>query len=207
MKIENMKISDIIPYERNVKKHDKVQVENVAESIKQFGFAQPLVVDKDNNLIIGHCRLLAAKKLRLRQVPVVRMDELTDDQVKKLRLLDNKLNESDWDMNLLMPEVEELDFDGFSLDWGGVKNVIEDDDEIEPEIEFSEILGEENNYLVLQFKNDIDWLQAVSFFDVKSVKCYSTRKDGKITEKMQRVGVGRVLDGAKVLRQITGDKL
>lgn len=207
MKIENMKISEIIPYEKNAKKHDKVQIDNVAESIKQFGFAQPLVIDKNNSLIIGHCRLLAAKKLRLRQVPVVRMDELTDDQVKKLRLLDNKLNESDWDMDLLMPEIEELDFDGFSLDWGGEKNKVDDYDTEQPEIEFSEVLGEENNYLVLQFKNDIDWLQAISFFDVKSVKCYSTRKDGKITDKMQRVGVGRVLDGAEVLRRLTGDNL
>lgn len=207
MKIVNMAIKDIIPYEKNAKKHDKVQIDNVAESIKQFGMVQPLVVDKDNSLIIGHCRLLAAKKLKMRQVPVVKLDELTDEQVKKLRLLDNKLNESAWDMELLLPEIEELDFDGFSLDWGGVKNKIEEEEEEEPEVEFSEILGEENNYLVLQFKNDVDWLQALSVFDVKSVKCYSTRKDGQITKKMERIGVGRVLDGAKVLRQITGDKL
>lgn len=207
MRISNMKIKDIIPYEKNAKKHDKVQIANVAESIRQFGMVQPLVVDKDGVLIIGHCRLLAAKKLQMREVPVVKLDELTEDQVKKLRLLDNKLNESAWDMELLLPEVEELDFDGFSLDWGGVKNKIDEDDGEEPEIEFSEILGEENNYLVLQFKNDVDWLQALSVFDIKPVKCYSTRKDGQITKKMERIGVGRVLDGAKVLRQITGDKL
>jgi len=205
MNIESMAIEDVFPYEKNAKKHDKVQIDNVAESIKQFGMVQPLVVDKDNSLIIGHCRLLAAKKLKMKQVPVVKLNELTEDQVKKLRLLDNKLNESAWDMELLIPEIEELDFDGFQLDWGGVKNKIEEEEEAE--VEFSEILGEENNYLVLQFKNDVDWLQAVSFFDVKSVKCYSTRKDGKITKKMERIGVGRVLDGAKVLRQILGDNL
>lgn len=207
MKIQNMKIKDIIPYEKNAKKHDKVQIENVAESIKQFGMVQPLVVDKDNNLVIGHCRLLAAKKLQMREVPVVRVDDLTEEQVKKLRLLDNKLNESAWDMELLLPEVEDLTFDGFNIDWGGEKNKIKEEDGDEAEVPFSEILGEENNYLVLQFKNDIDWLQAVSVFGVGSVKCYSTRKDGKITKKMERIGVGRVLDGAEVLRRLTGDKL
>ena len=118
MNIVNMKIKDIIPYEKNAKKHDKTQIANVAESIKRFGFAQPLVVDKDNVLIIGHCRLLAAKQLKLREVPVVRMDDLTEEQVKQLRLLDNKLNESDWDIELLQEEVGELNFDGFDLDWG-----------------------------------------------------------------------------------------
>ena len=118
MNIVNMKVKDLIPYNKNAKKHDKTQIDNVAESIKQFGFAQPLVVDKDNVLIIGHCRLLAAKKLRMREVPVVKMDELTEEQVKKLRLLDNKLNESAWDYDLLADEIGDLDFDGFDLDWG-----------------------------------------------------------------------------------------
>ena len=118
MNIEQMKVKDLKPYEKNAKKHDKTQIANVAESIKRFGFAQPLVVDKDNVLIIGHCRLLAAKQLKLREVPVVRMDDLTEEEVKQLRLLDNKLNESDWDFDLLMDEVGELDFDGFDLDWG-----------------------------------------------------------------------------------------
>ena len=97
MKIENIAIKELKPYEGNAKKHDETQIKNVMESIKQFGFAQPLVVDKDNVLIIGHCRLIAAKRLKLREVPVVKMDELTQDQVDKLRLLDNKLNESEWD--------------------------------------------------------------------------------------------------------------
>lgn len=118
MNIIQMKVKDIKPYEKNAKKHDKTQIANVAESISRFGFAQPLVVDKDNVLIIGHCRLLAAKQLKLREVPVVRMDDLTEEEVKQLRLLDNKLNESDWDLDLLMDEVGELDFDGFDLDWG-----------------------------------------------------------------------------------------
>lgn len=126
MNIVQMKIKDIKPYQKNAKKHGRTQIDNVAESIRQFGFAQPLVVDKDGVLIIGHCRLLAAKKLKLKEVPVVCMDELTPEQVDKLRLLDNKLNESEWDFDLLADEIGELDFDGFDLDWG-----ISLDDEIE----------------------------------------------------------------------------
>lgn len=139
MKIEQMKIKDIIPYERNAKKHDNNQINNVAESIQRFGFAQPLVVDKDNVLIIGHCRLLAAKRLKMREVPVVKMTELTEDQVKQLRLLDNKLNESEWDLDLLMSEIEGLDFEGFNIDWEipELEETLEviEDEAPEPELE------------------------------------------------------------------------
>jgi len=117
MKIENVKVSELIPYERNAKKHEATQIKNVAESIKQFGFAQPIVVDKNNVVIIGHCRLLASKRLKLKEVPVVRMEDLTDEDVQKLRLLDNKLNESEWDMDLLIEDIPTLDFDGFDIDW------------------------------------------------------------------------------------------
>lgn len=117
MKVENIPVKTIIPYEKNAKKHNETQIANVMESIKQFGIAQPLVVDKDNVLIIGHCRLIACKRLKMKEVPVVRMDELTPEQVDKLRLLDNKLNESEWDLELLSIEVPSLDFSDFDIDW------------------------------------------------------------------------------------------
>ena len=117
MQIKYLKTSSLKPYEKNAKKHDKKQVDNVAESIKQFGFVQPVVVDKNNNIIIGHCRLEAAKKLNLDEVPCVMVDDLTDEQVRKLRLLDNKLNESDWDIDLIAEEILDLDFDDFDVDW------------------------------------------------------------------------------------------
>lgn len=117
MKIENMAVKDITPYEKNAKLHDKRQIDNVAESIKRFGFAQPLVVDKNNVLIIGHGRLAASKKLKLKEVPVVRMDELTEEQVKQLRILDNKLNESAWNIELLQTELGEINLEGFDIEW------------------------------------------------------------------------------------------
>lgn len=133
MNIINMKVKDLIPYEKNAKKHDKKQIANVAESIKRFGFAQPLAVDKDNVLIIGHCRLLAAKQLKLREVPVVKMEDLTEEEVRELRLLDNKLNESDWDMDLVAEEIGDLDFDGFDLDWGLASDEVEETTVVEDE--------------------------------------------------------------------------
>lgn len=117
MTVVNKPTAELKPYDKNAKKHDKKQIANVAESIKQFGFVQPIVLDKDNNVIIGHCRIEAAKKLHLDEVPCVMADDLTDEQVKKLRLLDNKLNESDWDIDLIAEEIADLDFDGFDVDW------------------------------------------------------------------------------------------
>lgn len=140
--IEWKDIKSVKPYARNAKKHDDKQVANVAESIKQFGWQQPIVCDADGIIIIGHCRLLAAKKLGLKKVPVKTVDNLSEEQVKKLRALDNKLNESDWDFDLLAEDIGELDFSGFDIDWGlpadvDEKEIIEDeapevDEENEP---------------------------------------------------------------------------
>jgi len=147
MKIENVKVSELIPYERNAKKHDATQIKNVAESIKQFGFAQPIVVDKNNVVIIGHCRLLASKRLKLKEVPVVRMENLTDEQVQKLRLLDNRLNESEWDFDLLAEDIPQLDFSDFEIDWGlpeeqEENTEIEEDEAPEPPTEPKAKLGD-----------------------------------------------------------------
>ena len=117
MNIENIKISKLKPYEKNAKKHDETQINNVAESIKQFGMVQPIVVDKDNVVIIGHCRLEACKKLNFKEVPCVRADTLTEEQVNKLRLVDNKLNESEWDYDLLNEELINVDISDFNLEW------------------------------------------------------------------------------------------
>lgn len=132
MNIVNLDIKKLIPYKKNAKKHDKTQIDNVAESIKQFGMVQPIVVDKDNVVIIGRCRLEACKKLKYETVPCVRTDDLSDEQVAKLRLLDNKLNESDWDFDLLSEELTDLDLSDFELDWGITEPLhFEDDEEVE----------------------------------------------------------------------------
>lgn len=119
MEIKFMNVADIRPYDKNAKKHPADQVEHIANSIREFGFRQPLVVDKDNVLVIGHGRLLASKKLKLEVVPVVCADDLTDEQIKALRLADNKTNESDWDLDLLnmeLDDITDIDMTDFGFD-------------------------------------------------------------------------------------------
>lgn len=132
MNIKEININLIKNYERNAKRHDDRQIKNVAESIKQFGFVQPVVVDRDNVIIIGHCRFAAAKKLKMSAVPCVCIEDLTDEQVQKLRLLDNKLNESEWDVDLLLEDIPMLDFSDFDIDWD-LPDLNDDDEIIEDE--------------------------------------------------------------------------
>lgn len=109
-----MNISEIKPYLNNAKKHPESQVKKVADSIKAFGFNQPIVVDKDNVIIVGHGRYLAAQLLELKEVPVLKLN-LTKEQTDAYRLADNKLNESEWDMQLVIDELKGLSTEMFNL--------------------------------------------------------------------------------------------
>lgn len=133
MKIINKKIDELIPYAKNTKKHDQVQINNVAESIRQYGFVQPIVIDRDGVVVIGHCRLLGAKKLKMKEVPCVCVDDLTPEQVNALRIVDNKTNESDWDLDFLNDELNDIDLTMFDFDFdlSGVDITSLGDDEAE----------------------------------------------------------------------------
>ena len=106
-----MNIELLIPYENNPRNNDKA-VEAVAKSIKEFGFKVPIIIDKNNVIVAGHTRLKAAKKLGLKDVPVIVADDLTDDQIKAFRLADNKVGEiATWNDELLLEELKQIDFD------------------------------------------------------------------------------------------------
>jgi len=120
MQIVEKKVTELKAYEKNPRKNDNA-VGPVAESIKEFGFKVPIIIDKDNVIVAGHTRLKAAKKLGMKTVPCVVADDLTPDQIKAFRLADNKVSEfSEWDMDLLTSELKEIDFDmalfGFEKD-------------------------------------------------------------------------------------------
>lgn len=123
MQIIEKNIKELIPYEKNPRKNDK-SVDKVAQSIDQFGFRVPVVIDKDNVIVCGHTRYKAAKKLKLASIPCVVADDLTDEQIKAYRLADNKVSEdSEWDMDLLHGELADIiDIDmtdfGFQIDFG-----------------------------------------------------------------------------------------
>lgn len=137
MEVVYLSPDDLIPYSGNAKQHPPEQVERIANSIKAFGWQQPIVVDKDKTVIIGHGRLFAAKELLLDKVPVVFADNLTEDQVNALRLADNKTNESAWDFGKLEEEIAELSIAGFDMsqfgftdpdDWTDAQTQVEEDD-------------------------------------------------------------------------------
>ena len=130
MVIEQINLNEITEYEKNAKKHDEIQIKNVMESIKEFGMVQPIVVDKNNVIIIGHCRFKALQKLNWQEVPALRLEDLTESEVNKLRLLDNKLNESEWDFDLLSDQIGAIDWNNFDIDWG-LDDFLKEDEKLE----------------------------------------------------------------------------
>lgn len=108
MKVQDIFINKLKPYENNPRKN-KASINKVAESIKQFGFQQPIVVDKNYVIVVGDTRYKAAKKLNILKVPVIIADKLTDKQIKAYRLIDNKVGETPWDDDKLIQELKELD--------------------------------------------------------------------------------------------------
>lgn len=204
MNIVSKRIDEIKPYEKNPRKNDSA-VDYVAKSIKEFGFKVPIVIDKDGIIIAGHTRYKASKKLGLKEVPCIVADDLTEEQVKAFRLADNKVSEkAKWNDKLLEEELSDIfsiDMEDFGFDLG-----IDDEIEEDGEVEFTEILGEEHNYIVLYFDNEVDWLQAESLFELKPVQNLSTRKDGMITKGMKSTGIGRVIKGREAINKIMGAK-
>ena len=118
MQIINKPIKELIPYEKNPRKNDEA-VKYVANSIKAFGFKQPIIIDKDNVIVCGHTRLLAAKQLGLKEVPCIMADDLSEEQIKAYRLADNKTAEfAEWDVELLNTELLDLEANFDMSDFG-----------------------------------------------------------------------------------------
>lgn len=211
IKVTYRNIRELKPYKKNAKKHPKEQVERIMNSIKQFGFFEhrAVAIDKDDYVVEGHGRILAAKKAGLTQVPTICLDDMTEEQIKAWRLIENKTAESSYDETLINEEISELlksDIDmeafGFSVD------ILEDETiEVEPDVPFTEILNEENNYIVLKFNNKIDWLNAMGLFGIEKAKAYPTKKEGNKKSFGMRAGVGRVLDGQKALERVQGNEV
>ena len=106
MQIITKKLADLRPYTRNPRKNDQA-VDAVANSIREFGFKVPVVIDKNGEIIAGHTRYKAAKKMKLEEIPCIIADDLTEEQIKAFRLADNKVGElADWDFDLLSDELD-----------------------------------------------------------------------------------------------------
>ena len=124
MKIETLKTADLIPYARNSRTHSQAQVAQIAGSIREFGFTNPVLIDADNGIIAGHGRVMAAGKLGMDKVPCIRLAHLTETQRKAYIIADNKLAlNAGWDEEMLgleLADLREADFDlglmGFDAD-------------------------------------------------------------------------------------------
>ena len=139
--IKKVKVSDLIPYANNSRLHSDEQVLQIASSIKEFGFLNPIIVDGDNGIIAGHGRVMAAKKLGIEELPCVDASHLTEAQKKAYVIADNKLAlNSEWDYDVLRIELNILDDFGFDLDLTGfgadeLAELSDDDMNFEPATE------------------------------------------------------------------------
>ena len=115
--IEHLEIEGLIPYARNSRTHSDEQVAQIAASIKEFGFTNPVLIDSDGGIIAGHGRVMAARKLKLSEVPCIRLGHLTEIQKRAYIIADNKLAlNSGWDGDYLKVELESLNEDDFKMD-------------------------------------------------------------------------------------------
>lgn len=121
MNVIEIDVNKLIPYTKNPRKNDRA-VDPVANSIREFGFKVPIVIDKENNVVCGHTRLKAAKKLGMKAVPCIIADDLTKEQIAAFRLADNKVGElAEWDFDLLSEELDgifDIDMTNFGFDLG-----------------------------------------------------------------------------------------
>lgn len=130
-KIEYRKISELKGYDRNARLHSDEQVKQIMNSIEEFGFNNPILVDENDTIIAGHGRLMASERLNLKQVPTIKLTHLTEEQKRAYVIVDNRLTEnSEWDIKLLSEEVDDLLDFGMDLDLLGFdENFFDEDDE------------------------------------------------------------------------------
>lgn len=196
--IQEMATNELKPYANNPR-DNKASVAKVANSIKEFGFKVPIVIDSKNVIVVGHTRWLAAQSLGLDKVPCIIADDLTQEQIRAFRLVDNKVGEeSEWLMPSLQLELLELK-DFFDMSSFGFEVEVEDEESDKSKsqtvYEQMELKAFEHwDYLVFVFDNQMDWLNIADYFKIEKVNAgYGDIK---------KVGVGRVVNGKRLLEAI-----
>lgn len=147
-KVQEVTLSELRPYEKNAKIHGAGQIEKLKASIEEFGFLTPCLIDEEYNLIAGHGRVMAAKELGMETVPCVFVEGLTEAQRRAYILADNRLGElGEWDMELVMSELEELKDMDFNIELTGF-DLFDDDPEPDEESagDFEDIEKMESHY-------------------------------------------------------------
>lgn len=167
MQIIEKNINDIKPYEKNPRKNDNA-VEQVANSINEFGFNVPIVIDKNNVIVCGHTRYKAANKLGLESVPCVVADDLTDEQIKAYRLADNKVSElAEWDIDLLGEELGEI----FDIDMSDFGFNLEQEEETQTERkDLSDKVGETYE-VIIECDNEMEQAEIYDRLRKEGLSC------------------------------------
>ena len=202
LNIEYLDIKQLTPYEKNARKHKDLDVDNIAKSIEKYGFNDPIGIWSEKNIIVeGHGRLLAAKKLKMKTVPVVRLDHMTDDQRREYAIAHNATAElSEWDLDILPDELAELDLSDFDFDFGiedeeEETEIVEDDDLDEQERLFKERMARGEI-----FEEDEEYQEFLEKFEAKKTTddCYTPDNIYDVVKKwcVERYG----LKGKKILR-------
>lgn len=214
LEIVELPVSELVEYKNNAKIHDSQQVEQIANSISEFGNCDPIGCwhneDGEPEIVEGHGRLMALRKLGIETAPVIFLDHLTDEQRRAYALVHNKLTmNSDFDFEILADELASLDsFDMGDFGFDDAVDEILKVDEIEQELSeavkgelpFTEYVDEASNYVVLKFRTEQDWLRAQSVLELEQVKGFSTKRGGG--GKSSFTGIGRVVDGNKAFELI-----
>jgi len=164
LKIESLKISDIIPYVNNQKKHPQEQIDIIKSSILEFGVVNPILIDDKNVIIAGHGRFEALKQLNYDEIPVIRVSNLTEAQIKAYRIADNKIAEmSSWDNDLLAIDIQELKELEFDLENIGIDFEFDLEEDLEADDDFFEEEEESNKKEVIKLvvicDNETDKMQ------------------------------------------------
>lgn len=199
-KVQYYEIDELKTLDRNPRTITKKQLEKLKTSIKDnpdYFEARPLILsNRTGSLVIiaGNQRWRAAKALGLEQVPCVLIEGLDEEREREIVIRDN-VNNGAWDFDMLANEWDEIKLGewGVETSWKPLQEKVE-----EPDLEFTEVLGEENNYIVLKFNNKVDWLSAQTFFKLDRKKDFYTAEGGGLKQE----GLGRVIDGAEALRAL-----
>tara|TARA_R100001594_G_scaffold37126_1_gene67100 strand:- start:947 stop:1552 length:606 start_codon:yes stop_codon:yes gene_type:complete len=200
MKIELIKINKLKPAKYNPRQISTKQYKDLKESIEKFDLVDPIIVNKDMTVIGGHQRLKVCKELQYKDVDCVILD-LSKEQERELNIRLNKSG-GEFDMDALANyfDVDELKDWGFKeIELGLNIDKIDAKDNIETDYPFATELDISNNYIVLKFDNDIDWIQAKTLFELKTET--ARRTNGKAWSS----GIGRVLNGAEAIKKIQNE--
>ena len=175
MKIQEIEIEKLIPYARNSRIHSDDQVAQIAASIKEFGWTNPILVDGEAGIIAGHGRLAAARKLGLKKIPVIELSHLSPTQKKALIIADNKLAlNAGWDNDMLALEFEELNIEGFDLDLLGFDeteiNKLNENENYDDEIK--EVKDDGNrNLLLIETISEIELQKLFNELNERGFQC------------------------------------